>query len=540
MASFAENIQRNIRPIDVLAALSALSCLFMAAFFFSESHSKLALAMPLCGVALVIIAWIWYRFQSSTKDFVARRLFPAALIVLSLLFTVCFPPGTVPDEHYHFKASYYYSNMLSHPDDPYAVRTEDAETLAHGWEDNYDGNADHEGVLVKYFNHSSYSRLEQYASPLATNSGDTTCERFTTFVDTFNKEASPIQIKLPSALGMLLAKACGLNCLWLYYLGMLFNMAFGIALIIVAVRLTPIGKNVFMTLALMPMTLHLLGSYSYDVGIIGLSFLLTALILRAIKRESPVGKGEVAAILITACLLAPCKAVYTLIVFLVILIPRERFKSKTHSIVLKAILIAIPFICVLLFRISTLLTMAMQDVNTDVPQNKPSADVDARTHTAKDLLLHPLYTIKILFGTTPIAKGDFYLHSLVGGSLGWFQQNIVAPLYFSGALWLLLILSALSTADDNDTLSRKSRLMCLLIFLVAALGVIASLLLSFTTLSDTVIEGVQGRYFIPVLPLLLLAIRGKAITCNRTVAPSIILALIAMNTTYLGFIVFRL
>lgn len=52
-----------------------------------------------------------------------------------------------------------------------------------------------------------------------------------------------------------------------------------------AVRITPIGKNVMMTAGLLPMTLHLASSYSYDAGIIGLAFLLTGMCLRAVYGE---------------------------------------------------------------------------------------------------------------------------------------------------------------------------------------------------------------------------------------------------------------
>ena len=70
-------------------------------------------------------------------------------------------------------------------------------------------------------------------------------------------------------------------------LGMLFNLLYGALLIIFSVRITPVGKKVFMAVALLPMTLHLLGSHSYDVGTLGLAFLLTAFILPPVILSTP-------------------------------------------------------------------------------------------------------------------------------------------------------------------------------------------------------------------------------------------------------------
>lgn len=95
----------------------------------------------------------------------------------------------------------------------------------------------------------------------------------------------------------------------MFFLGRLFNMLYAAILIILAVRLTPIGKNMFMAASLMPMTLHILGSYSYDGPIIGMAFLLTALLLRAMRGgEEKVSKGLCIGTVAVASILAPARS----------------------------------------------------------------------------------------------------------------------------------------------------------------------------------------------------------------------------------------
>ena len=153
-------------------------------------------------------------------------------------------------------------------------------------------------------------------------------------VSSFDWTANPPYIKLPSALGIVLATLLNLGSYPLFYLGRFFNLLMFAALAYFAVRITPVGKNAMMVAGLLPMTLHLASSYSYDAGIMGLAFLLTGMCLRAVYGEGLMSRREKAGIVVVAVLLAPCKVVYTVIVLLVILIPRKHGSKPSRSDVL--------------------------------------------------------------------------------------------------------------------------------------------------------------------------------------------------------------
>ena len=157
--------------------------------------------------------------------------------------------------------------------------------------------------------------------------------------DRFDMGSNPPQAKILSALGRL------------------FNFAGFVALAYFAVRFTPVGKRIFMVASCLPMTLHVTASYSYDACTIGLAFLFTALCLRGIYSKSKMTTKLKVAIIVFAVLLAPNKALYSVLTLLVFLIPQSRFKSKGESWAFKFGVLLLACAAVLLMRLPTLLDL---------------------------------------------------------------------------------------------------------------------------------------------------------------------------------------
>ncbi|MDO5118267.1 MAG: DUF2142 domain-containing protein [Eggerthellaceae bacterium] len=348
-----------------------------------------------------------------------------------------------------------------------------------------------------------------------------------------------MQQKLAPALGVLLGKVIGLNAFWVYTLGMVFNLFYGAVLIILSVRITPVGKKIFMAIALLPMTLHLLGSHSYDVGTLGLAFLLTALLLRAMRREEKITVKELLCIGIVGCLLAPCKTVYSLIIFLAALIPASRFASKGRAIAVKVVIIALPFVVIALLQLPGILTMlGITSSAAQAAEASGGGDV-VQTYVLGDLIADPGLAVS-LFINTFFVKGWEYLLTFVGSALGWLQGNLIAPEYFTLMLLCLLGLSIARSPEDKGVLPPKARVLLFVVFAIAMLAIMLALCLDHTPNTYDYIEGVQGRYFLQIAPLLLIALRGSAFCVSRRMTFTLIISFIALNATYIGFIFTRL
>jgi uncharacterized membrane protein len=131
------------------------------------------------------------------------------------------------------------------------------------------------------------------------------------------------------------------------------------------------------------------------------------------------------------------------------------------------------------------------------------------------------------------ALGDFYLYSMVGGSLGWLQDNLRAPYYLDGTLFLCLFIAAQRSNDDPYVPSKKSRMVFGLITVASVLAIMLSMLIGWTFNTEIVINGVQGRYFLPVLPLGLLAMRNHTIQIHANMGYALITGMTALNMSYL-------
>ena len=518
----------RIRSIDVISVMLALSCIVMGIFFYTLSDTRSALIIPAIGAIIILVAWAWYRLLGISDTAVINGFFPLVLIFLALMYGFVFPPESVPDGDYHYKASYYAANLIEHADNPHLVRAEDEELLDTG---------DYAMIVVDKSNILSF---KQNSDLFATNEELIEIEDYTAFIDRMDIAGTFVQLKLAPALGIVLGRMLGLNAFWVYSLGMVFNLLYGALLIIFAVRITPIGKKVFMAVALLPMTLHLLGSHSYDVGTLGLAFLLTAFLLRAIHREEGIGLKELLCIGITGCLLAPCKTVYSLIILLAALIPSARFSSKGKAIAIKLVLIVLPFAVIALLQLPGILTMlGITQTASEAAVVMDGDVVVVPTYMPGDLLSDPGFAAS-LFLNTFFVKGWEYLYTFVGSALGWLQGNLLAPDYVTFMLLALVGLSVLRSPEDRAVLTPWARVFLVVVFAIATFAIMLALCLDHTPNTSAVIEGVQGRYFLPFAPMILLALRGRAFTVNRPMSFALIISFIAINMTYLGFFFTRL
>lgn len=90
--------------------------------------------------------------------------------------------------------------------------------------------------------------------------------------------------------------------------------------------------------------------------IIGMAFLLTALLLRAMRGgEEKVSKGLCIGIVAVASILAPCKVVYMTINFLVLFVPARRFNSRASCVMFKLCVLVLPILFVIASRFAALL-----------------------------------------------------------------------------------------------------------------------------------------------------------------------------------------
>ena len=127
-------------------------------------------------------------------------------------------------------------------------------------------------------------------------------------------------------------------------------------------------------------------------------------------------------------------------------------------------------------------------------------------YTLGYFLKEPLELIYMLINTI-LDKGGFYLESLVGYKLGWVEIETSMLVVF--LFWFLLFLSLLEVQGERVQIKATQRIWMIFFCLASAGLVLLGMLLSWTPMGHVSIEGVQGRYFLPFLPILLAACKNQ-------------------------------
>lgn len=249
---------------------------------------------------------------------------------------------------------------------------------------------------------------------------------------------------VPQIFAALLGRIFDWRPMIVFYLGRIFALIAFVALARYAIVTTPFLKIGFMAAALLPMTLFMAASWSADALTIGLTFAATAVALRLSRN------------VVLPFLLGMCKPGYFLVALLA--------KRWTP----------------LLAGVAGFVLMALLAVSPP----RPKQDCLPTTVIARDFL----------------ARGVEYAEQMAG-RLG--LLDVFLPKWAIGLEWLLLV-AILLTA--GEAIPRAQRLTAIAVALALMIAISATLYLTWTPNCAETVEGIQGRYFLPILPLLLLGL----------------------------------
>ena len=305
-------------------------------------------------------------------------------------------------------------------------------------------------------------------------------------------------VYIPQVAGFLLARALGGSAILLIRLGKFFNLLLFSLLMAAAIRRLPFGKGVLFGVGLLPMSLHLAASLSYDASIIALCSYFIALVLSAAYEKEIMTAWDWMGMLFSGALFAPCKLVYLPLIFLYFLIPVKKCKSPAHYYG------GFLFLAALVFLHYRAVNLRIIEGYADAVENTVGW-LGEPGYTFRELLSAPRHTLKLVINSI-FYNSDFYLITMLGGYLGQIDKELQIPFFlllFYGAGLLLM-----SVGEERPKGPvRGGRDFFFILFLTAMMtgGIFLSMLLAWTPRVSPVINGVQGRYFLPfLLPVLVL------------------------------------
>ncbi len=310
---------------------------------------------------------------------------------------------------------------------------------------------------------------------------------------------------IPAYLGQaLVLKLCkGFHVPWgiMLTLGRFGNLFCYAALMYFAIRKTPVGKVIMTVIGLMPTSLFLACTYSYDPWVTGWIYLGTACLLKEILTPEKVITWK-SWLFILLCFLLGCaaKAVYAPMVLIGLLLPAKKFDRREKKIIMRAGFLVLLAGLLASFVLPVLIA--------------PSATGDIRGGETSEagqmtyILGHFWGYLKVLFANIIPAMPKM----LFGRDIFSVQGHLAD----SPFTWLAMGLSAYAVITDTRSSAGRGlggwqKLWIFLMLGGSALLVWTSMYIAYTEPGRMVIAGVQGRYYLPILFLFYMLFNSRLI-----------------------------
>lgn len=429
------------------------------------------------------------------------KFFVFCALIFGIILITIIPPFQSPDEDSHFKRAYVISKGHLYPESRdgvvgYEIPNEMSAYINEKL--SYIGNRD------KKYSYS-YAVLDDR---LPQKYSDVTFQNFST------AETNPVAYIAPAAgiiFGKVTTRIIGMSSISaavMLQFARVFSLLLYIILVYFAIKNTPILKKTFCILGLLPMSLALAVAISYDSVIIALCLLSTSLIFKLIFDEN-MKKVPIKYLVFfgfTLFVLLTIKMVYVTILVPVLFIPKEKWGEKKICVFkYLAIIAGIAFV---LYMINKIPSMGLQR--------------NAIKSNSGDQIQYILHNPLEYFGTlirTIWQNRNFYITGMIGtfGLIDTFIPSVYIVLY--GLCATAIMISDFSLANVKFNWKYKSIALCASLATIGA--VFTGMYVLWTSIElgvgvDT-ITGVQGRYFIPIIPLVMVLFSNQFLRKNKKI-----------------------
>jgi len=320
---------------------------------------------------------------------------------------------------------------------------------------------------------------------------------------------SPISY-LPQICAIFIIKKFNCSVATLYYGGRMFSFIFWLLIMYSVIKLLPLYKWLFTAIILLPMNLYVANAFSADGVNNCLTFLFIALVLKQIFSKKILSKKDLLFILLVLVLLALAKFVYVSFILLLFLIPDYKFKNKFYR-----------FGSIGLIFISTLVVVSfwsgiylknyirITEYNPEFIYNvglSPCGDYYAQKAY---ILNHGFYFFKVIYHSIVNHPQTF-----LKGYIGAFGQADVALPNWLYILAYIFILFIAVTEFNKIILTIWQKIFVFFAAFAAFILILLSIHLMWDCVGEGVVDLVQGRYLIPIFPLLFILFSNRKFRLN--------------------------
>lgn len=428
-----------------------------------------------CGI-LVLLSLLYFSWHGMLKVSFKAVWIPA-LLMISLLESLAMTPLCIPDGELHFFSSFAMSSQIMNRIP--VLRGLSGEVPL--------------GILrFKSFGSPQYA----YHFWTDWKSGNVPTNRADSF---FLIGLMPHYSYVIPAVGITVARI--IHAPWQIYLllGQMMNVLLYGAATLAAVSLKPDLEKTIAAITLLPSTLWLVNSFSYDVWNLAFIILAVAWCARLVGQEK-VTVWELLAVVILMLAFIPLKFIYFNFVLCLFLIRPYQWKVRNRKLFIAGIIIviALGIAIVAAARGNEILTFLGEGGFDSRTENDSTT-----TYSLAWAVHHPARMILLYLKSIYDSGAELFIDTFVGDNYQGYIPSVLA----------VGIMTAFFIAVGGDAAAvsgRRSRAVFILILVTGILIVMTSFVFVYSTRPESgigIIAGMQGRYFIPYLICLPFIIR---------------------------------
>lgn len=511
-------------------------------YFLSKSYIILSVA----ALLLILVSGIYLNI---TK-FSIVKIYPVVMLIFGLGYMYVFPAMSAPDEIAHFISAYKISNKMlgkqaTVKDGHVIIRAQDL------WIEDVDGEytfdkskSEEEKVLIpEEGSHGKIisSKLEETSYKVFYAEGNIRgADNYISFGGKDYEKAQSLHAPvntIPSvyflpATGITVARIMGLNSIYLVLFGRMANLILFILFVTLGIYFLPKFKEFIFLVSLLPTTLELAASYSYDAVMISSMIFFVSYVFFLAHEKKEFDIKDLVIVSLIAGLVLPCKMVYFPMLLMLFSIPLYKFKfrGKVDGKIKKeniAFFLTSAVVVLLSWVFAMYLVNRATVVGYSTSNTSSLEWAGEESYTIGYLLHNKLKSVKLFYNTL-LLQLEYYHKTMFGAYLGHADDVVGIPYIGFLVLNIGMIFSVFGEAKEKQLLVKERVLIGISIFFVIFL-VLLSMLIAWTPISSEFIEGVSGRYFIPVLLPLLMICRNNKIAIKDETKRNIIFMFILIN-----------
>ena len=456
------NIKDVILYTIMLTALLTIVWLFMKGECFDKQ------TILYCIVIIVALGFtlIVYFFRGLEINFYKYAIF--CLMVLGILSLFIQPILNIPDEATHYARAEMVSRGILFVD----YHEQSHETI----QATYDLMDESQKI---------YSESEIQGLKINHN---------TAFIE--HVASSNLSISyIPQAIGIFVAKILNLDLIWSMWLGRFLNLVCYSFMVGLSLKLAGDLKFPLFFVSALPISIQQAASLSPDAIINGGVFLLIGYFIYLYRKDAILWKNLMIFLLL-GLLVITSKVTNVFFSGLILLLPLEKDWKASKSIFIKIIFIMIFIICGVTFYIYTT-QFPVPDVQK-VYLDSVGVDSSGQIHY---ILAHLLEWFRN-FGNSLIENCFSYMSML--NTYGWLNYG-----YSLSTIVMLVMFGKICFAQEGLKLSGLNKTLLVLMIIGNYCFTCLALYITWTPVGSPNIDGVQGRYFIPLIAVLILLLGGK-------------------------------